>query len=64
MNKKKQNLSNRKLLNMKNIIIAFFLFFTVALSAQDKKETPKTMIVEHPAGNVGMKGYACDPDSH
>jgi len=47
---------------MKNIIIATFLFFTVTLSAQDKKETPKTMIVEASCGQCqfGMKGYACD----
>jgi hypothetical protein len=44
---------------MKNIIIATFLFFTVALSAE---ETPKTMIVEASCGQCqfGMKGYACD----
>jgi hypothetical protein len=39
---------------MKNIIIAFFLFFTVALSAQDKKETPKTMIVEASCGQCQL----------
>lgn len=47
---------------MKKIIVATLLFVTVALSAQEKKETPKTQIVEASCGQCqfGMKGYACD----
>jgi hypothetical protein len=54
--------SHRKLLDMKKYNHCYILFFTITLSAQDKKETPKTMVVEASCGQCqfGMKGYACD----
>lgn len=47
---------------MKKIIVTTFLFVTVALSAQSKKETPKSQIVEASCGQCqfGMEGKACD----
>ena len=47
---------------MKKIIVATFLFFTVAISAQEKKEELKPQIVEAACGQCqfDMKGHGCD----
>ena len=47
---------------MKKIIVSTFLFFTVAISAQEKKEEIKPQIVEAACGQCqfDMKGYGCD----
>jgi len=47
---------------MKNIITAVFLFLTVLVNAQDKKEQPKSQIVETSCGQCqfGMKGHGCE----
>ena len=47
---------------MKKIIVATFLFFTVAISAQEKKEEIKPQIVEAACGQCqfDMKGHGCD----
>ncbi|MCK8142106.1 DUF6370 family protein [Flavobacterium sp. I-SCBP12n] len=47
---------------MKKIIVATFLFFAVALSAQEKKEEIKPQIVEAACGQCqfDMKGHGCD----
>jgi hypothetical protein len=47
---------------MKNIFLATFLFVAVAVSAQAKKEQPKTKIVEAACGQCqfAMKGNGCD----
>ena len=47
---------------MKKIIVATFLFFTVAVSAQEKKEELKPQIVEATCGQCqfDMKGNGCD----
>ena len=47
---------------MKKIIVSTFLFFTVAISAQEKKEEKKPQIVEAACGQCqfDMKGHGCD----
>ena len=47
---------------MKKIIVATFLFFAVAISAQEKKEEIKPQIVEAACGQCqfDMKGNGCD----
>ena len=47
---------------MKKIIAAAFLFFAVAISAQEKKEEIKPQIVEAACGQCqfDMKGHGCD----
>ena len=47
---------------MKKIIVSTFLFFTVAISAQEKKEEIKPQIVEAACGQCqfDMKGHGCD----
>lgn len=47
---------------MKKIILATFLFFAVAISAQEKKEEIKPQIVEAACGQCqfDMKGHGCD----
>ena len=47
---------------MKKIIVATFLFFAVAISAQEKKEEIKPQIVEAACGQCqfDMKGHGCD----
>jgi hypothetical protein len=47
---------------MKNIFLAAFLFVAITASAQDKKEQPKTQIVEASCGQCQfeMKGHGCD----
>lgn len=47
---------------MKKIISLLFLLSTILISAQEKKETRKTQIVEASCGQCqfGMKGHACD----
>ena len=47
---------------MKKVIIATFLFFAVAVSAQEKKEEIKPQIVEAACGQCqfDMKGNGCD----
>ena len=47
---------------MKKIIVSTFLFFTVAISAQEKKEELKPQIVEAACGQCqfDMKGHGCD----
>ena len=46
----------------KNIFLAAFLFIAISASAQDKKEQPKTQIVEASCGECqfGMEGHGCD----
>ena len=46
----------------KNIFLAAFLFVAISASAQDKKEQPKTQIVEASCGECqfGMEGHGCD----
>lgn len=46
----------------KNIFLAAFLFVATMTNAQDKKEQPKTQIVEASCGECqfGMKGKDCD----
>lgn len=47
---------------MKKIIVATFLFFAVAISAQEKKEEIKPQILEAACGQCqfDMKGHGCD----
>ena len=47
---------------MKKIIVTAFLFFAVAISAQEKKEEIKPQIVEAACGQCqfDMKGHGCD----
>ena len=47
---------------MKKTIVATFLFFAVAISAQEKKEEIKPQIVEAACGQCqfDMKGNGCD----
>jgi hypothetical protein len=47
---------------MKKLILATFLFIATTLSAQDKKETSKTQIVETACGQCqfDMEGFGCD----
>jgi hypothetical protein len=47
---------------MKNLILAAFLFVATTISAQDKKETSKTQIVETACGQCqfDMEGFGCD----
>ena len=47
---------------MKKIIVSTFLFFTVAISAQEKKEEIKPQIVEAACGQCqfDMNGHGCD----
>jgi Family of unknown function (DUF6370) len=48
---------------MKSILtLVSFLFFGFNLNAQDKKDHPKTQIVEASCGecNFGLKGKSCD----
>lgn len=47
---------------MKKIVSILFLFSVVLVNAQDKKEQPKTQIVEASCGQCQfkMKGHACD----
>jgi hypothetical protein len=47
---------------MKNIIIVFLSFLAVSSYSQDKKEKPKSQIVEAACGQCqfGMKGHGCD----
>lgn len=47
---------------MKNIIAALFVFLAVSANAQDKKEKPKTQIVDAACGQCqfGMEGHGCE----
>lgn len=47
---------------MKKLILATFLVVTATLSAQEKKEQPKTQIVEASCGQCQfeMEGHGCD----
>ena len=47
---------------MKKIVSVLFLFSVILVNAQDKKEQPKTQIVEASCGQCQfkMKGLACD----
>ncbi|ESU29455.1 hypothetical protein FLJC2902T_08590 [Flavobacterium limnosediminis JC2902] len=47
---------------MKNIFVTLLFLSTAALSAQEKKEKPKTQIVEASCGQCqfGMKAKGCD----
>jgi Family of unknown function (DUF6370) len=47
---------------MKNLFLISFLFFSLFLNAQDKREQPKFQIVEVSCGECkfGMKGNSCD----
>jgi hypothetical protein len=55
-------LAKKNCLNVKNILIILFLFFTLISKAQDKKETLKMQIVEAACGQCqfGMEGYGCE----
>ncbi|MFQ3174903.1 MAG: hypothetical protein ACI9WT_001084 [Flavobacterium sp.] len=47
---------------MKKLILAIFLFIATTISAQDKKETSKTQIVETACGQCQfkMEGFGCE----
>jgi hypothetical protein len=47
---------------MKNIFLSSLLLIAISISAQDKKETVKTQIVETACGQCqfGMEGYGCE----
>ena len=47
---------------MKNIIAILFVFLAVSVNAQDKKEKPKTQIVDAACGQCqfAMEGHGCE----
>ena len=47
---------------MKNIIAVLFVFLAVSANAQDKKEKPKTQIVDAACGQCqfAMEGHGCE----
>lgn len=53
--------NNIKIVSKKIFLVAF-LFVAVAINAQDKKEQPKSQIVEASCGQCqfGLKGHGCD----
>ncbi|MFE3866878.1 DUF6370 family protein [Flavobacterium sp. LS2P90] len=47
---------------MKNILAVLFVFLAVSVNAQDKKEKPKTQIVDAACGQCqfAMEGHGCE----
>lgn len=47
---------------MKKLILPFVLLISITLTAQEKKEAPKTQIVEASCGQCqfGMEGHGCE----
>jgi hypothetical protein len=47
---------------MKQLLTLIFLFSAIVMNAQDKKELPKTQIVETSCGQCqfGMEGHGCE----
>jgi hypothetical protein len=62
-NQKKDYLVRNKFLKeMKKVITSIFLFSVLIATAQDKKEKPKTQIVDAACGQCqfGMEGHGCE----